>query len=124
MKLRIRGNSIRLRLTQSEVLELAANGCVQSATSFGDGELRYGIASIGDGERMSAAFRDNEITIYAPAIAVSEWANSEQVGIEAAQTIKEGKLHILIEKDFACLKPRHGEDDADTFANPLAAGNG
>jgi len=124
MKLRIRGNSIRLRLTQSEDAELAANGCVQNATSFGDCELRYGIASISDGQRIwRAAFRNNEITIRVPAAVLSEWANSQQVGIEAVQTIVEGDLHILIEKDFACLKPRQGEDDADTFENPLAANN-
>jgi hypothetical protein len=123
MKLRIRGNSIRLRLTQSEVSQLAEDGRVENLISFGNSELRYVIARIGDGQRLGADFRDNEITISVPAATVSEWANSERVGIEAAQTIDESELQILIEKDFACLKPRDGEDDGDTFANPLAAGN-
>jgi hypothetical protein len=27
-------------------------------------------------------------------------------------------LQILVEKDFACLTPRKGEDDGDAFPNP------
>jgi len=124
MKLRIRGNSIRLRLTQSEVSQLAAEGHVENAISFGNSELRYIIASVGDEQELNADFRDNEIVICVPAADVMKWAASEQVVIEARQTVDEGDLHILIEKDFACLKPREGEDDADTYAHPLAAGNG
>ena len=124
MKLRIRGNSIRLRLTQSEVAQLASNGCVEDSISFGSEELRYAVAVGRNGERVKADLRDNRITIYVPADAIAKWADSEQVGIEEGQAISKGWLHILIEKDFTCLKPRAGDEDEDTFANPLAAGNG
>jgi hypothetical protein len=29
-------------------------------------------------------------------------------------------LRILVEKDFACLAPREGEDESDMFPNPLS----
>ena len=126
MKLRIRGNSIRLRLTQSEVTRLTAEGRVEDAVSFGGDEeqLKYALSRSGDGGDLTSTFQNNQITIFVPAAVVNEWANSEQVGIEGSQTVRDGELHILIEKDFACLKPRHGQEDADTFANPLAAEHG
>ena len=123
MKLRIRGNSIRLRLTQSEVGQLATDGRVENATSFGNTDLRYAVVT-NNAERVEADFRDNEITISVPAASIAEWAGSEQVGIDGSQAVPDGELQILIEKDFACLKPRDGEEDADTFTNPLAAENG
>ena len=47
MKLRIRGNSIRLRLTQSEVRRLAEVGSVEEWTDFGGGRVRgLAIASL------------------------------------------------------------------------------
>lgn len=123
MKLRIRGNSIRLRLTQGEVAQLTTDGRVEDAIWFGGDEhrLKYTITSSEDCENVTSKFQNKEITILVPTNVVSEWANSEQVGIEGSQTIRDGELNILVEKDFACLKPRHGEEEADTFANPLAA---
>jgi hypothetical protein len=35
------------------------------------------------------------------------------------QVLDDGaKLTILVEKDFACLTPREGEDESDMFPNP------
>lgn len=123
MKLRIRGDSIRLRLTRSEVAQLSADGRVENTTSFGTTELMYSVTS-STRERVEADLRDNEITVYVPAVSIADWADSELVGIEGTQAVRDGELHILIEKDFACLKARGGDEEADTFANPLAAGNG
>ena len=44
MKLRIRGNSARLRLTKTEVKHLAEKGLVEEKTDFGNGQtLVYAI---------------------------------------------------------------------------------
>jgi hypothetical protein len=122
MKLRIRGNSIRLRLTQSEVAQLATEGLVENVVTFGSAELRYSVTRNGD--RVTADLSDNKITVSVPEQTVFEWANSEEVGIKGTQPVPDGELHVLIEKDFTCLKPRPGDEDADAFANPLAAGKG
>jgi hypothetical protein len=48
MKIRMRGNSVRLRLTRGEVARLAAVGRVEEATEFGLGpeaRLIYSLAS-------------------------------------------------------------------------------
>jgi hypothetical protein len=52
---------------------------------------------------------------------VLAWASSEQVSITGEQQHNNGdKLVILVEKDFACLAPREGEDESDMFPHPQA----
>lgn len=122
MKLRIRGNSLRLRLTRPEVAALADAGEVCERTEFGkDGELRYRLRSDAQAPRVTARFADAVIDVAVPAAIVSHWAASEQVSITSEQpTGGEGSLAVLIEKDFACLAERPGEDDSDAFPHPSA----
>ena len=50
----------------------------------------------------------------------SEWATTDQVGIEKTIFVAEGSdLAILIEKDFKCLTDRPHEDESDLFENPM-----
>lgn len=114
MKLRIRGNSLRLRLSQKEVTQLAEEGRVEDAIAFGPTKLVYALAL---GDQMGATFDGARIVVTLATKDGREWATSEgQVGIER----DDGTLRILVEKDFACLKPREGEDDEDAYPNPSA----
>jgi hypothetical protein len=85
------------------VAQLAADGRVENVVSFASGELRYAAVTC-NGERVEADLKGNEIVISVPADRVVEWAGSDLVGIEDSQAVRDGELHILIEKDFACLK--------------------
>ncbi len=115
MKLRIRGNSIRLRLTQTEVATLAEQGLVEEKTDFGHGQVFvYAVAVSSKSEAVTADFQNNRISIFIPQTIAETWANSEDVGISANQ----GVLKLLIEKDFNCLIKRNTEDDSDTFPHP------
>lgn len=124
MKLRIRGNSLRLRLQQSEVRTLAERGMVVDQTCFGHATLRCSIerdASLAD---LRADLEPNFIRIRVPAAQALRWAGSDQVGMLSEQTTPEGPLVILVEKDFQCLQPRDPalrEDDGDAFPNPNPA---
>ena len=54
-----------------------------------------------------------------PETSVLAWAMTEQVSIRGEQPLVEGeKLAILIEKNFACLAPREGEDESDMYLHP------
>jgi hypothetical protein len=122
MKLRIRGNSIRFRLGESEVAQLAKAGRVSDSVQFSAlprNSLTYSVeASPGDRE-IGARYQGNEIMVTIPSAAVKEWADSEQVGLNGRQAISgELGLAISIEKDFRCLATRPGEDESDSFANP------
>lgn len=112
MKLRIRGNSLRLRLSQSEVTQLARDGRVEDAVVFGPSKLTYVLATA-DVDRVGASYESNAIVVTLPKKRADAWASSDEVGIES-----EGELGILVEKDWSCLKPREGEDDADAFPHP------
>jgi hypothetical protein len=113
MKLRLRDDSLRLRLTRSEVDAFAKDGRVASRVRFGDKTLVYALAHASV-DRVSARLANDEILVTVPSSAARAWASSEEVGISA----NDGVLRVLVEKDFACLKPREGEDDADAFPHP------
>ncbi len=117
MKLRIRGNSIRLRLTQGEVQTLAEKGRVEDAIAFAPGSrLVYALAF---GGSLGAKLEGSRVEVTLPAAQGKEWASSTRVGLEGEQPIAGGEpLRILVEKDFACLHPRKGEDDRDAYPNP------
>jgi hypothetical protein len=122
VKLRIRDNSIRLRLMRGEVDTLNEAGIVSSRTGFPGGRsFSYVVESSPASVKPAAFFSDNVVTVRIPETAVLAWANSEQVSIESEQLLEDGEvLLILIEKDFACLAPRDGEDEADMFPHPNA----
>jgi len=126
MKLRIKGNSIRLRLGRSEVDRLAMNGAVQELTIFGSGRgprLGYEIRAARIETVVRASFDGQRIVVLVPAEMINRWASSDQVGIYAMQPTDHGELAVVIEKDFACIDGDSGEPQEDAFPNPtLAAG--
>ena len=122
MKLRIRDNSIRVRLTRGEVDALRDNGVVSARTGFpGSREFQYCVESSPASVIPGAFFSDNVVTVRLPETTVLAWANSERVSIAGEQRLDDGEqLMILVEKDFACLAPRESEDESDMFAHPDA----
>ncbi|MGB6150995.1 MAG: hypothetical protein WBG48_03300 [Pricia sp.] len=120
MKIRIKDNAIRLRLTKSEVAELCEKGCYKSQTEFNDAAFTYGLRIKEHGE-LSAAFEGNSIMLDIPSKLISGWDTNAQIGFENNQALQKGKtLHLLVEKDFTCLDDRM-EDESDNYPNPKMA---
>ncbi|CAN5262143.1 hypothetical protein BH20ACI2_BH20ACI2_25120 [soil metagenome] len=123
MKLRLRRSSIRLRLTHGELSKFAETGVVEEVVDFGIGpneRFRYRVVSDPAKQASSAKFEADGITVTVPADAAAEWAATEQVGIVGEMNTGGGQaLRILVEKDFACLRPRAGEEDLDAFPHPV-----
>ena len=119
MKLRLKGNSIRLRLTQREVEGLVRLGVVWEVVEFGPSHARftYGIEADRKVESVRAEYANDRMIVLIPEPQARQWAESGQVGIEADLD----GLRITVEKDFACLKPRTDEDESDMFPNPVSA---
>ena len=64
MKLRLQGNSVRLRLTRSEVERLRETGLVEESVDFGPGELlAYRLQSRLEQGPVGAAFRQGIVTV-------------------------------------------------------------
>ena len=119
MKLRTRGNSVRLRVSKAELAEIAATGVAEDAVRFAPGVvLRYGIEVCPSGA-VRAELAGGVVRVLVPRSSIDLWLRPEEVSIEGQQPIGNGEfLRILVEKDYTCLAPRSGEDDGDLFANP------
>ncbi len=122
MKLRIKGNSIRLRLTKSEIAQFSEAGLVKETTEVGitpDQHLTYALSISEKTETPHAEMENNRLLIILPKAQAEMWVQTGQVGIRAEQILSDEKtLQILVEKDFACLEERTGEDESDTFPHP------
>ena len=122
MKLRLKNNSIRLRLTQSEVKRLSDQGRVSEAIDLGTalgGEFTYALVVDPDVKAIAANIRSSGVTVVLPKSMADPWVGTGLIGLEAEQPIEGGGiLRLIIEKDFACLNPRPGEDQSDAFPHP------
>jgi hypothetical protein len=121
MKLRIKGNSVRMRLTQSEAAQLRETGVVSETVDFaGGGQFVYAIDTSADDDMIKITFENCFLRITVPGQLADEWVMSEQVGLESNATVPA----VLIEKDFACLTDRPNEDESDMFPHPGKAACG
>jgi hypothetical protein len=118
MKIRIKGNSLRYRLTKSEISTLAQQGIMKEQTKFPGSTLTYAIKATTDPE-LSATFEQETITLSVPNHMLQQWADTNQVGLEQHMLLQGGgSLLLLIEKDFKCIDADAGEDQSDFFENP------
>jgi hypothetical protein len=124
MKLRTNKNSIRLRLSQSEMNELAEAGCVHESVQLlpgSSGMLKYSLI-VADHEKLNISFSANHLRVYIPLKQAEEWISTDLVGIETRLPVSDSEqLFVLLEKDFKCLTDRTYEDETDNFPNPLAS---
>jgi hypothetical protein len=121
MKLRINGNSIRLRLLRSEVNTFIETGRIEHTIHFALGDdafLTYGLEHEADLADVVVRHKQSEVTIVLPSQQAVSWAETVQIGIYSAVSLgKHGILDVIIEKDFACLDLSDA-DNHDTFPNP------
>jgi hypothetical protein len=123
VKLRIKGNSLRLRVSRSEVARLLTGERVEETIHFAPQEtakLTYALEQQLSGIAPTVQYSDGDVTVRIPAHQAIAWCLTDQVGIvESISLGTRGSLDLVIEKDFACLD-RSNEDNQDTFANPKA----
>ncbi|MBX2889466.1 MAG: hypothetical protein KF734_00940 [Saprospiraceae bacterium] len=126
MKIRIKGNFVRYRLTQTEVKTLAETGHLTEETWFGPNESQrfsYALKAREGINGLQATFEGGVITLFMPAEAAKHWHDEERVGFDNEAEVAPGiSLKLLLEKDFACLDDTD-EDQSDNYPNPNAACN-
>lgn len=134
MKLRIRGNSLRLRLLRGEVQQFGETGRVTETIQFGASpaaQLSYILEADSEARQITTHFADNQITVKIPNNLAQNWVESEQVSLMSEQPVENEKqngtekngapenvLKILIEKDFVCLDRKNDPDNIDAFPHP------
>jgi len=120
MKIRIKGNSIRLRLTRSDLDRFAKDAYLEEKTEFGNNALTYALQRSDSSEELSADYTANKITVYMPKTYAEKWEDTDEVGYSNKFVFDDGKeLFILVEKDFKCIDGEVLEDQSDNFDHPL-----
>lgn len=118
MKIRIKGNSVRYRLSKTDVDILIHQGYHEEQTSFGPTVLKYAIQKQEGATELSATYDDHKITTFIPATFLDGWDTNNVVGTDARMPIDNNEtLYLLIEKDFKCLDDTT-EDQSDNYDNP------
>ena len=121
MKLRIKGPTLRLRLSQGEIRALLEEGLVEERVPFASGvDLVYRLRRDAATGEITASFGNGILEIRVPEANAREWCTTELVTLAHEQALPDGSLRITLEKDFACLAPREGEDESDNFPHPQA----
>ena len=112
MKLRLEGNSIRLRVRKSDINALQKNAVITEALTFPNGDVfHYQLQINNSSLNIDAQLISNILTISLPLSIAADWMQTDAVGM--GKTLPNG-LFILIEKDFPCTD-RPWEDTSDTF---------
>jgi predicted nucleotidyltransferase len=118
MKIRIKDNSLRVRLSRSEVELFNEEGYMQAQTDFGSNIFYYAVKR-NDDESMSVEFINAHLTLFVPQHLLEKWAATNLVGLEYNLPLDNGShLHLLLEKDFKCIDAVVTEDQSDYFENP------
>jgi uncharacterized protein DUF7009 len=120
MKLRIKGNSLRLRITPSELTRLLDRGRIEETVYFAsdpDARLTYALEQIPDADRITVRYTPGEVTVLVSSSAAQCWAGGRDPGLYGQAMTDHGILELALERDFACLD-KSDKDNLDTFPNP------
>jgi len=121
MKLRLKGNTVRFRLTKPEVKLIGDKGYIEEQTDFLPNKFFYAVKTDNSIHELKADFKNNAITLLIPEAWAQGWESSEQVGFEGQMKTNDSQsINLLIEKDFKCLD-ESTEDQSDNFENPNIA---
>lgn len=116
MKLRCAENSVRLRVSRSDLDRLDLEGRVQDRVGLPDGgSLVFALYLTEEAVDYQVHWRENTLSVGLPAAAGRSWIATDEVGLEERLPLPDGgALHLLVEKDFPC-KHQPEVDRADTF---------
>src|SRR3569833_3021584 len=117
MKVRIKGNSVRYRLSMSDISRFGRDGYIEETVDFGASQLTYALQK-GTAPALWAEFTNNKIIIFIPSNLADAWIVTDRVGFD-----QKGPLYLLVEKDFQCID-NVAVDQSDNYPNPsLVADN-
>lgn len=126
MKLRIHRNSIRLRLSQTDITKFGHKGYCEEELRFSNSTLKYILKRAKSDEPIEEPqvdLKGNEVIVVVPFSVAEQWTQDEtMVGFhnKAYENEDSAAIQVLVEKDFQCLHKRPKEDESDSFPNPNA----
>lgn len=127
MKIRMKENSLRLRVARSEIVRLLKDGLIRETIRFAASPEASFTWTLETGTPENAAttvrYTPGHVAVVVAPAEMQLWQQEDQVGIYTRMDAS-GKepLEVIVEKDFACLDGSDS-DNTDTFANPNLAAN-
>ena len=120
MKLRLKGNSLRVRLNRRDIERLIDEGRVDDALRFGPGLAFSYAVEMGPAprERPRASYAAGRLLIRIDPEDAEDWLAGDRVGFDHLQEVEGGVVRVLLEKDFACIDRPAGEEADDDYAFP------
>lgn len=101
MKLRIRGQTLRIRTDPKDMRELAANGAVEDRIQLSPQRaLAYRVLVAPEAREVGVSYRGDLIEVRLPAQAAHEWCTTDRVALSGSQMNGPIELEIVVEKDF------------------------
>lgn len=120
MKIRIKGNSVRYRLSKSEVAKFGEVGLLTETTETLGETFCYQLLRA-EVEFLSVDFHQHTLTFSVPQRIAQEWVQTEVIGYNHKLQLPNGtEVFLLLEKDFVCIDNTF-EDQSDNYPNPNAA---
>ncbi len=120
MKIRIKENTVRLRLSKPDIDRFGKDGYLEEKTEFPGSTFTYAIQKLFDGKNLDASFTDKKLTLFVPHKIQEEWISTDVTGLSHQLPVGENKtLFLLIEKDFQCIDGAATEDQTEYFNNPV-----
>ena len=123
MKLRVRSNSLRLRVGPREVQALLRSSSLEETVRFGPTDtqiLRYRLELRVDDGPISAKIDGSDIVVSVARSVAEDWAHDEGLTLSGEQHVGVGQtLQILVEKDLQCLESTAAIEE-DVYPNPSA----
>lgn len=115
MKLRFRGNSLRLRVNRGEVETLASGTALREEVIFpNDAHFAYIFVPQANASPQ-ATFEGGLIRVGAPISKVRDWARGESIGLYFDVPAGNATLKVAIEKDLECVDGQPEERDPEAF---------
>jgi len=121
MKLRIKDNTLRFRVSRSDLARLLASGRIDATIHFApaqEARWTYAVEHRPEATEATLEYKTTEVVVVLSSAQTQAWEKSDQVGIYETCDLGQGEhLDLLVEKDFACLDLSDTDND-DTFPNP------
>ncbi len=121
MKLRITSNSLRFRITRSDLANLISFRRIEETLYLAadeQGRFTYALEHEPRLTRAELRYQPRHIVIVLPTSDTRAWAENDQVGIYARVDLPARRgVDLIVEKDFACLDLSDSEN-LDKFPNP------
>lgn len=101
MKLRIRGQQLRIRTDPDEMRVLASTGRIEDRIELAPARpLLYRLSVAADAKVLGVTFEDNVIEVRIPEAEAKKWCSTDLVGLSGTQQNGVVELSVSVEKDF------------------------